>query len=241
MFEKWRKYSYADQRTENIKKLLILFWIGIFFAAYIVLTSFVIKINDLQNTSMMPSLYPGDRLVFLSFGVKEVFPEFPFINPLPLKRGDVVLVNMNGGEKPNFVLVFADTFCRFWTLGRMGVIQWDEKIFLKRVIALPGDEISMTNYVMRVKPAGDKYTYTEFELSKDLYTINIPEVPALWDKSIPFSGTMEPIVLGNGSYYLLSDERSNTNDSRTWGSVPARCIRGKAILRFWPFTRFGKI
>ncbi|MDR2490420.1 MAG: signal peptidase I [Spirochaetaceae bacterium] len=241
MFEKWRKYSYADQRTENIKKLLILFWIGIFLTLYILLTSFIIRISDLQNTSMLPSLYPGDRIVFLSFGVKELFPDFPPLNPLPVKRGDVVLVNMDRGRKPNFILVLADKLCRFWTLGRVGILARDETIFLKRVIALPGDEISMTNYVMRVKPAGDIYTYTEFELSKDLYTINIPEVPALWDKSIPFSGSMETVVLGSGSYYLLSDDRGNTNDSRTWGSVPSRFITAKALLRFWPFTRFGRI
>jgi signal peptidase I len=190
---------------------------------------------------MLPSLYPGDRIVFLSFGVKELFPDFPPLNPLPVKRGDVVLVNMDRGRKPNFILVLADKLCRFWTLGRVGILARDETIFLKRVIALPGDEISMTNYVMRVKPAGDIYTYTEFELSKDLYTINIPEVPALWDKSIPFSGSMETVVLGSGSYYLLSDDRGNTNDSRTWGSVPSRFITAKALLRFWPFTRFGRI
>ena len=241
MFEKWKKYSYADQRTANIKNLLIIFWIGVFFTAYIVLTSFIIRIRDLQNTSMLPSLFPGDRIVFLSFGVKDVFPDFPLITPLPLKRGDVVLVHIDSGEEQSIFVILADKFCRFWTLGRVGILSQDEKVFLKRVIALPGDEISMTNYVMRVKPAGDVYTYTEFELSKDLYTINIPEVPALWDMSIPFSGTMKPVVLGSGSYYLLSDERGNTNDSRTWGSVPARYIMGKALLRFWPFTRFGRV
>ncbi|MDR2521054.1 MAG: signal peptidase I [Spirochaetaceae bacterium] len=240
MFDKKRKYSYAETRTENLKKLTLLFWAGVFFFAYVLLTSFVITVRDLQNTSMLPGLAPGDRFVFLSFGIKDVFPDFPAASPLPLSRGDVVLVNLKNGEKRGFFLALADKVWRFCTLGRIGLLK-NERVFLKRVIAKPGDEISMVNYVMRVRPYGEVYTYTEFELSKDLYTVNIPEVPPLWDGAIPFSGSMEPVVLGEDMYFLLSDDRGNTNDSRTWGAVSGRFISARALLRYWPPARFGKI
>ncbi len=97
----------------------------------------------------------------------------------------------------------------------------------------------MTNYVLRVKPAGSAYTFTEFELSDRPYYPNIPQVPALWDNSLPFSGSMDPIVLGPGECFVVSDDRSNSGDSRTWGPVSAKQIIGRPIFRFWPLSRIG--
>ncbi|MDR2601557.1 MAG: signal peptidase I [Spirochaetaceae bacterium] len=241
MFTRWRKYSYTDRRIGNLKKLKALLWVGIFFSAYAIITSFVIILCDLENQSMTPEFKSGERFTFLSFGIKRAIPQLPILNPLPLERGDVVLIKMKSQENQSFFLTVADKFCRFLTFGRLGLHEGIERNFLKRVIATPGDEISMSNFVMRVKPANGSFTFTEFELSEKLYTINIPEIPPLWDQSIPFSGNVEQTVLGEGMYYLLSDNRSNTNDSRTWGPVHARNIAGKLLFRYWPIIRFGKV
>jgi signal peptidase I len=64
-------------------------------------------------------------------------------------------------------------------------------------------------------------------------------VPALWDESLPFSGNMDRIVLGENECFVLSDDRSNTNDSRTWGPVSLDIIVGKALFRYWPLNRIG--
>jgi signal peptidase I len=66
-------------------------------------------------------------------------------------------------------------------------------------------------------------------------------MPALWDTSIPFSGNMDRIILGEDECFVVSDDRSNTNDSRTWGPVSADRITGKAVFRYWPFTRIGRL
>jgi signal peptidase I len=97
----------------------------------------------------------------------------------------------------------------------------------------------MTNFVFRVKPSGDSYRLTEFELSDILYEVAIPHVPALWDEAIPFSGNMDRIVLGEDECFVISDDRSNTNDSRTWGPVSVDLITGRALFRYWPLTRIG--
>jgi signal peptidase I len=91
-----------------------------------------------------------------------------------------------------------------------------------------------------VKPRGELYSFTEFELWDRPYEVTIPQVPALWDESLPFSGTMERIVLGPGECFVLSDDRSNTNDSRSWGPVPVKLVAGKALFRYWPLTRLGR-
>jgi signal peptidase I len=98
----------------------------------------------------------------------------------------------------------------------------------------------MTNFVIRVKPAGSSYGLTEFELADRPYDVTIPQIPALWDESLPFSGYMDRIVLGEDECFVLSDDRSNTNDSRTWGAIPLDFIAGKVLFRYWPVTRLGR-
>jgi signal peptidase I len=98
----------------------------------------------------------------------------------------------------------------------------------------------MTNFVIRVKVKGSAYSLTEFEVSSQDYTTDIPQMPALWDSSLPFSGTMDTVVLGANEFFVLSDDRSSTNDSRTWGPVPLRDIAGKALFRYWPANRMGR-
>jgi signal peptidase I len=128
---------------------------------------------------------------------------------------------------------------RFFTAGRLTPAGGRERLFVKRIIALPGDEVTITNYVARVRPAGAPYTYTEYECSDTIYYNNFPENNALWDESLPLSGDMEAVLLGDDEYFVLSDDRSNSNDSRTWGPVPASSLRAKTLFRYWPFPRFG--
>ena len=133
-----------------------------------------------------------------------------------------------------------DGLVRFCTAQRLSLYGKEDHLYLKRVVGLPGDEITMTNFVLRVKPAGSSYSLTEFELAEKPYHPVIPQVPALWNESIPFSGNMDRIVLGEDECFVISDDRSNTGDSRVWGPVNLDLITGKAVFRFWPLTRIGR-
>jgi signal peptidase I len=188
---------------------------------------------------MQPSLNYGDRLIFSSFGITKILPYIPFFDSLPADRGNVVLINNNAYRNSDVIKYVFDKLIRFFSVNKIGIYKMEDRVFIKRVIALPGDTVSMSNYVLRIQPAGEKYIFTEFELSDKLYRINIPNVPAMWDESIPFSGNMEKIVLGSDEFFVLSDDRSNTNDSRTWGPVPSAFISGKAIFRYWPPDKIG--
>jgi signal peptidase I len=143
------------------------------------------------------------------------------------------------GEKKGVVNTVLDGVVRFCTLQRISLFPKEDTIFVKRVIALPGDTVSLNNFVVRVKPAGENYEYTESELSDRDYVPGIPQVSLLWDESIPFSSSMEPVTLKADECFVLSDDRSNTNDSRSWGPVPASSIAGRALVRYWPLTRIG--
>ncbi|MDR2467698.1 MAG: signal peptidase I [Spirochaetaceae bacterium] len=238
MFNKWKKYSYADQKTYVSRLRLLVLKIILIVFAYIMLTNVFFPMIVMRSTSMQPSISPGDRFIFSAFSIRGIFEELPFFEGLPYKRGDIVSIDMSSGQ--NIFFHIADKLIRFFTVGRAGLSGGEDRFFIKRVIALPGDEVSMANFIMQVRSADSPYTLTEYELSgKRLYKIDIPQVSSLWNEAIPFSGTLPKIVLGEDQCFVLSDDRSNTNDSRTWGPISIRAITGKALFRYWPLNKIG--
>jgi signal peptidase I len=238
MFDKWRRYSYAAQKDRRHRVRRVIFWAAAFFALYAVLNALVFSVRVLENSTMRPGLRQGDRFIFSSYKIYSVLPWTDM--ETPFRRGSIVLVDTAWNKKKGFLVSAADEVLRFFTAQRLGLGGKGEDVFIKRVIGLPGDEITMTNFVIRVKPGGGSYSFTEFELWDRPYEVTNPQIPALWDESLPFSGGMERIVLGDDECFVLSDDRSNTNDSRTWGPVPVKSIAGRALFRYWPFTRLGR-
>jgi signal peptidase I len=195
---------------------------------------------------MLPNLRAGDRFIFFSYFVHCIVPWADRERGnLYLRRGDVVLVDTYMGEGPGLLHHLAYGAVRFFTAQRVGLATPSGRIpsdyqFIRRVIGLPGDEVSMEGHVIRVRVRGSAFSLTEFEVTERAYTTNIPGMPPQWDPSLPFSGSMDAIILGENEVFLLSDDRAATNDSRTWGPIPLGNIRGQALFRYWPLTRLGR-
>ena len=237
-----RRYSYADHKSERFRIRWKILTALFFLLVYISFTSLFFSMRVLENETMSPNLRAGERFVFSSYAVYSLVPGLDLQKgQLPFGRGNVVLVDMYKGAETGFFRSLLDGMLRFFTAQRLSLVEHKEYLFVKRIIGLPGDEITMSNYVVRVKARGSAYSLTEFEVTEQDYTPEIPQMPALWDSSLPFSGNMDPVILGDNECFVLSDDRSNTNDSRTWGPVPIKSIRGKALFRYWPFTRFGRL
>jgi signal peptidase I len=89
--------------------------------------------------------------------------------------------------------------------------------YVKRIIAIPGDVISVV---------GEKVTV-------DDVTLREPYVnPA--DPFNPFSPIYNRVVPSN-DYFVMGDNRGNSSDSRQWGFVPRQNIIGQATFVYWPF------
>ncbi|MDR2471517.1 MAG: signal peptidase I [Treponema sp.] len=237
MANRWRQYSYTAQKDYLRRVRIVLAWVFVCFVIHTIISAFFVSNRVVENNTMRPGLEAGDRFVFASFTFQHLFRDRASGN-LPFRRGQIALVD-RGGRRP-LARTALDTVARFFTFQRLSLFPREDTLFIKRVVALPGDTVSMDNYVVRIKPADETYEYTEFELSGEDYTPALPRVSLLWDESVPFSGSMETITLKEEECFVLSDDRSVTNDSRTWGPVPASSILGRALVRYWPPNRIGR-
>ncbi len=88
------------------------------------------------------------------------------------------------------------------------------RMFVKRVIAQPGDHLHIRagHVFLNGQPYDDSYVSREFRSRDD------------WG----------PEVVPAGHYFVMGDRRNNSSDSRHWGFVPARYVVGRVIFRWWP-------
>ncbi len=92
--------------------------------------------------------------------------------------------------------------------------------FVKRVIGLPGDIVEIKQGV----------TYVNGEVLDEPY---LNETPAKLD--------FGPYVVPDDCYFVMGDNRNNSNDSRKWKNtyVPRSYVLGKAMFCYWPLNRIG--
>lgn len=91
---------------------------------------------------------------------------------------------------------------------------------VKRCVGLPGDEVRMVNKDLYIN--GEWVNDTPITQHRD------PVIRADRD-------TFGPVTVPEGQYFCMGDNRDNSNDSRFWGTVPARYIKGRALLIYWSF------
>jgi signal peptidase I len=102
-----------------------------------------------------------------------------------------------------------------------------KKDFIKRLVAREGETVEIRDGRIYVddKPLDDPKTFGRFTyLNHD-----------------PYGSTREKVLVPADSYYVLGDNSANSTDSRFWGFVPEKNLKGKAVFRWWPPRRIGPV
>jgi signal peptidase I len=96
-----------------------------------------------------------------------------------------------------------------------------EKSYIKRVIALPGDQLRVEHgsVWLNGKPLSEPYVPLEYRDNR----------------------SMAEIVVPPGSYFMMGDHRSISSDSRDFGPVERELIYGKAVFIYWPTRDLGVV
>ena len=134
-----------------------------------------------------------------------------------------------------------DKFVAFFTFQQIAPIadskNMSESKLIRRVIALPGDTVYVKDYVAYVKTPDSDYFLTEFELSKDEYDISVDKDIVDANPKINFFKDCKEIKLDENEYFVLSDNRKSSIDSKLFGPIKANQIRGKVLLKYFPLTQ----
>lgn len=93
------------------------------------------------------------------------------------------------------------------------------KYFIKRVIGLPGETVTIRNGVVSITSA----TQTTPLVLEEPYVQN--------RKNDNLSRTLD-----NDEFFVMGDNRAQSSDSRIWGPVPTRLMNGEALLRLFPIS-----
>lgn len=102
-----------------------------------------------------------------------------------------------------------------------------ERDFIKRVIGLPGETLELRRKVVHVdgKPLDEPYVHflqPASDGTSELTAFDLRE-------------SYGPVVVPEGHYFVMGDNRDNSRDSRYWGFLPERYIKGKALLVYWSY------
>ncbi|MBL8129439.1 MAG: signal peptidase I [Chloroflexia bacterium] len=156
------------------------------------------------------------RLVVLNFRVdgQSMTPN--------LDNEQMLLVNRNAYQ---FVDWQGNTFYPFDPPERGDIVVFNpptesDKPYIKRIIGLPGDEVTFSNGQVFVNGHMLEEDYIE-------------------DRTRCQRNDYCDVIVPEGEIFVLGDHRSNSSDSRVFGPVPIENVIGKAWLSYWPIDDIG--
>jgi signal peptidase I len=174
--------------------------------------AFLVKPYQIPSVSMEPTLVEGQRVL--------VNRAFTRLGDDP-DVGDVIVFHPPKGATANKC---GDPDKKPGEACPLPPPEMDDTNFIKRVVAGPGDELSIEN---------------------GMPIVNGEQLEGDWEiKPCRGAGGCDfpvPITIPEDHYFMMGDNRGESDDSRFWGPVPRDWIIGKAFVTYWPPDRIGTL
>ncbi|HSJ24979.1 MAG TPA: signal peptidase I [Longimicrobiales bacterium] len=215
--DKHRTNAEADSPVSNgrwawewIKSFLIAF--GLF----LVIRSFVVEAFRIPTGSMENTLLVGDFLLVNKAVFGASIPGAAARLPALAepRRGDVVVFVPPHEAGKNYV---------------------------KRLVGMPGDTLAMVgktlylNGILQDEPAVRHSDPHDIVAPGMVWQCELAGLPAGRDACRPTRDNWGPIVVPDGHYFMLGDNRDDSEDSRYWGFVPRAALKGRPLFIYYSF------
>ena len=169
-----------------------------------------------QQKSMEPTLIQDERLLLNR--LSRTFKQIP-------ERGDIITFEAPSNsyaqsEKAEYNRTFSNIFEKF----AYYVLEADKTSYIKRVIGLPGDHVSI---------ADGKVFINEKQLEEPYLAENV--------KTEAKNARLTDFIVPEGYVFAIGDNREYSADCRVFGCIPIEKIESKVWIRFWPLNLFGKV
>ena len=102
--------------------------------------------------------------------------------------------------------------------------------FIKRCIALPGDRVELRDKTVIVNGEAQDESGWVFHRDERTYPRSI-----FLSEEYRYRDNFGPLTVPEDEFFFLGDNRDDSSDSRFWGTVPGRFIKGRAVLVYWSF------
>lgn len=205
----------VDLEMVKIVTREIIEWIVVFATAFILvalLNTAVFATTQVRQTSMQNTLLEGQHLFVEKWS-------YAFGDP---NRGDIIVfIELIEDEYPKNYLERVRIFLKDVSDILKPVEQKTNVRLVKRVIAIPGDEVDIRNgkIYLNGEELTEPYTTGDTQPREFMFPVTVPE----------------------GKYIVFGDNRMVSKDSRSFGFIDRSQVEGKAVFRFWPFNKIGAL
>jgi signal peptidase I len=191
----------------SLQSLLGTVVIAVFVITFIV-QAFQIPSPSMENTLLVGDYLLVNKLCYGGGGLGDFFMPYRQV-----RRGDIVVFHYPVDPAQHFV---------------------------KRVIGMPGDRVRLINKQVFVNGKPLKEPYVRFSRPvDDLFRDNFPRLDALsgltpeWWVQLHKLVEDGQLIVPEGHYFVMGDNRDNSSDSRYWGFVPQANIIGRPLVIYW--------
>jgi signal peptidase I len=193
---------------ESLQSLLGTVVIAIFVVTFIV-QAFQIPSESMENTLLIGDYLLVDKLHFGNDGLWGHLLPYQKV-----KRGDIIVFHYPVHPVEHFV---------------------------KRVVALPGDRLRLINRKVYVNGVALSEPYVHYSRPHDVFRDEFPRLDVAFVPSLNGSWLVQmkkllddnQLIVPQGSYFVMGDNRDDSLDSRYWGFVPQENIVGRPLVIYW--------